>query len=136
MRLDLHISFGGECEAAFHFYERCLGGKIETMLTWGNSPMANATSPEWHEKICHASLTVGASSLAGVDVPPGQYERPMGFQILLEIDDPEEAEHIFQALAENGTVKVPMQKTFWAARYGALIDQFGVAWEINCAEAR
>jgi len=133
MRLDLHISFGGECEAAFRFYERCLGGKIETMLTWGDSPMANAVSPEWREKICHASLTVGAGALAGVDALPGQYERPTGFQILLGIDDQEEAERIFQALAENGTVKLALQKTFWAARYGALTDQFGIAWEINCA---
>jgi PhnB protein len=136
MTLDLHISFGGQCEAAFNFYERCLGGKIETMLTWGNSPMANEMPPEWHAKICHATLTVGGSALAGADVPPEQYVRPVGFQVLLGIDDPADAERIFQALADNGTVKMPLQKTFWAARFGALIDQFGVPWEINCAQER
>jgi PhnB protein len=135
MRLNPHISFGGQCEAAFHFYERCLGGKIVTMLTWGNSPMATEVPPEWHEKICHATLTVGASELAGADAPPEQYERLRGFQVLLGIDDPVDAERIFQALAQNGTVQMPMQKTFWATRFGVLIDQFGVPWEINCEQA-
>jgi PhnB protein len=134
MTLNPHISFGGQCEAAFHFYERCLGGKIVTMLTWGNSPMATEVRPEWRGKICHATLTVGANVLMGADVPPEQYERPRGFQVLLGIDDPVDAERIFQALADNGTVKMPMQKTFWAARFGVLIDQFGVPWEINCEQ--
>jgi PhnB protein len=132
--LELHIGFGGQCEAAFNFYERCFGGKIETMLTWGNSPMVGDVPPEWHQKICHATLTVGANVLAGADVPPEQYERPAGFQILLGIDEPAAADRIFQALAADGTVKLPMQKTFWSSRYGIVIDQFGVPWEINCAQ--
>lgn len=132
MRLHPHINFGGGCEAAFHFYERCLGGKIVTMLTWGDSPMANEVPAEWQAKICHASLTVGASELAGVDDPFEKYETPTGFQMLLEVEQPEEAERIFEALAENGTVKMPLRETFWAARFGALVDQFGVAWEVNC----
>lgn len=136
MRLHAHISFGGECEAAFKFYERCLGGKIVTMLTWGDSPMAKEVRPDWHKKICHASLTIGTHVLAGADVLPEQYELPKGFQILLGIDDPADAERIFQALADNGTVTMPLQKTFWAARYGVLVDQFGVPWEINCENVR
>jgi PhnB protein len=135
MTLTPHLSFSGQCEAAFHFYEQCLGGKIVTMLTWGNSPMANEVPPEWHGKICHATLTVGANSLAGSDVPPGSYERLSGFQVLLGLDDPEEAERIFHALANNGTVSVPIQKTFWSARFGTLVDCFGVPWEINCEQA-
>lgn len=134
MRLNPLLSFGGQCEAAFHLYERCLGGKIETMLTWGNSPMATEVPPEWREKICHATLTVGANQIMGGDVQPGQYERMKGFQVVLGVDDPADAERIFQALAENGTVQMPMQKTFWAARFGVLIDQFGVPWAINCEQ--
>jgi PhnB protein len=134
MKLNPHISFGGQCEAAFSFYEKCLEGKIETMLTWGKSPMAKDVPLEWHDKICHATLTVGANVLAGADVPAEQYERPSGFQILLGMDDPEDAERIFHALAINGTVKMPIQQTFWSARFGVLIDQFGVPWEINCEQ--
>ena len=128
MTLEPHISFGGQCEAAFKFYERCLGGKIVTMLTWGNSPMAGEVPPEWHDKICHATLTVGKDVLAGADVPSEQYQRPTSFHLLLGFDEPVEAECVFQALADNGTVAMPMQETFWAARYGNLTDQFGVSW--------
>src|SRR5713226_3449276 len=49
-----------------------------------------------------------------------------GFQVLLGVDDPADAERIFHALAENGTVQMPVQETFWAVRFGVLIDQFGV----------
>ncbi len=133
MTLEPHITFNGNCETAFRFYAQSLGGKILTMLTWGNSPMAPNVPPEWHDKICHASLTLGAYSLAGVDVPSADYQRPASFQLVLGIDEPREAERIFEALAEKGAVTMPLRQTFWAARYGILTDQFGVPWEINCA---
>jgi PhnB protein len=132
MKLYPHVNFAGQCEAAFRFYESCLDGKIVTMLTWGESPMASQVPAEWHNKICHATLTAGTSELAGSDSDAGA-ERPTGFQILLEIEDAGEAERVFQALSENGCVKMAMQKTFWALRFGVLVDQFGIAWEINCA---
>ncbi len=135
MKLNPHLSFGGQCEAAFQFYEQALGGKILTMLTYGNSPMAEQVPPEWRGKILHATLTVGDNVLMGGDVRPEQYEKPKGFQVLLGIDDPVDAERIFQALAENGTVQMPLQKTFWAVRFGVLVDQFGVPWGINCEQA-
>ncbi len=133
MTLEPHISFNGNCEAAFRFYEQSLGAKIVTMLTWGNSPMATEVPPEWRDKICHASLTLGEDVLAGVDLPSAQHQRPASFQLVLGIDEPLEAERIFQALAGNGTVTMPLRETFWAARYGSVTDQFGVPWEINCA---
>ena len=136
MKLNTHINFDGQCEAAFRFYERCFGGKIVTMLRWGDSPMANEVPPEWRDKICHATLTIEGSELAGADVPPEQYEDPRGFQVLLGIDIPEDAERVFNELAEHGLVKMPLQKTFWAARYGIVVDRFGVPWEVNCDETK
>jgi len=135
MKLSTQLTFKGQCEAAFKFYERCLGGKITFTLTWGNSPMANQAPPEWHEKILHATLEVGDNVLAGCDVPPGQYEQPKGFSVLLAADDPLDAERIFHALAENGTVQLPIQETFWAVRFGMVVDQFGTPWEIHCEQA-
>jgi PhnB protein len=134
MTLEPHITFNGNCEAAFRFYERWLGGKIVTMLTWGDSPMATDVPPEWRDKICHATLTVGEDVLAGVDVPSEQYQRPTSFQLVLGMDEPLEAERVFEALADKGTVTMPLRETFWAARYGIVTDQFGVPWEINCAK--
>ena len=136
MKLNTHINFGGQCEAAFRFYERCFSGKIVTMLKWGDSPMANEVPPEWSDKICHATLTIEGSELAGADVPPEQYEDPRGFQVLLGIDIPEDAERVFNELAEHGLVKMPLQKTFWAVRYGIVVDRFGVPWEVNCDQTK
>ena len=134
MKLDPHISLGfnGQCEAAFRLYERCLDGTIAFMVTWGDSPAAAEAPPGWEAKIYHATLRVGDIALAGGDLPPDRYEPPKGFQILLNMDDPIAAERIFQALAENGRTVMPLQETFWASRFGSLVDQFGVTWSINC----
>jgi len=135
MRWTPNLSFGGQCEAAFKFYERCLGGKIVFMLTYGKSAMAEEVPPGWGEKIFHATLTVGDNVLMGADPVPERYEPPKGFALMLGIDDPVDAERIFHALAENGTVQMPLQKTFWSARFGVLVDQFGIPWAINCERA-
>ncbi len=132
MKVSPHLTFDGQCESAFKFYERCIGGRIVTMLTWRDSPMAEQAPLEWHDKILHATLTVGDSVLTGADVVPEQYEQPKGFFVQLGLDDPGDAERIFAVLAEGGTVQMPIQKTFWARRFGVLVDQFGIPWEINC----
>ena len=132
MKLSIHLTYSGQCEAAFRFYERCLDGTIVTMLRYGDSPMAKHVPPEWREKIVHASLTVGGHVLAGADLLPKDFASPQGFFALLDIDDPSDAERVFHALSENGTVRMPIQKTFWASRFGVLVDQFGIPWEINC----
>jgi len=132
MQLNPYLNFNGQCESAFKFYEKCLGGKITAMLTFGSSPMAEKTPQEWHDKIMHARLTVGEAVLMASDAPPGHYEKTKGMSIALNTDRPEEAERIFAALSENGAVQMPIQPTFWAARFGMLIDQFGIPWMINC----
>lgn len=129
-----HLVFGGQCEEAFKFYERLLGGKIATMLTWGESPMADQVPTHWRDKILHASLTLPGAALVGADVLPDQYERPRGFFVLVGIDEPTDAERIFGSLAEDGTVAVPMQQTFWSVRFGVVIDRFGIPWEVSCGQ--
>ena len=126
-----HLAFNGQCEAAFRFYGQCLGGTISVMLTWADSPMASEAPPGFGDKILHATLTVGDNMLAGSDSLPGQYQQAQGFQILVNIGDPVEGNRIFNALAENGKVVMPFQKTFWAGGFGVLTDQFGISWEIN-----
>jgi PhnB protein len=135
IKLSPNLTFNGQCEAAFKFYERCLDGKITFMLTWGDSPMADQAPAEWRDRIFHASLKVGDDVLAGGDVLPGQYVQPKGFSIMLGIDDLADAERMFHALSENGTVQFAIQKTFWSQRFGALVDRFGTPWAINCEQA-
>jgi PhnB protein len=132
MNLSFHLTFEGKCEAAFAFYERCLGGTIVTMLRYGDSPMAAQTPQDWQDKIVHATIDIHGNTLAGADALPKDYAPPRGFFVLLDIDDPLNAERIFRSLSENGTVHMPIQETFWAARFGVLVDRFGIPWEINC----
>jgi PhnB protein len=134
MQLNTHLIFNGQCEAAFKFYEQCLGGKIQTMMTWGESPMADQVPSELRDKIIHATLIVGDSALGGGDAPPDSYEAPKGFSVTINLNDSAEAERIFRALSEIGTVTMPLQQTFWAARFGMLVDRFGIPWMINCAQ--
>jgi PhnB protein len=132
MQLSPYLTFNGQCEAAFKFYERCLDGKIVAMMKYAGSPWEEQTPPEWRNKVTHARLMVGDDVLMGSDVPPERYEETKGFSVTLGIDDPADAERIFHALAQNGTVQMPIQQTFWAARFGMLVDQFGTPWMINC----
>ena len=124
--------FDGQCEAAFRFYERCLNGTISFMLTWGDSPAAAEAPPEWAGKVYHATLRVEDFVMTGGDLPSAKYAKPTGFSIVLGIDNPAAAERIFDGLAQNGRIAMPLQETFWASRYGALVDRFGIAWEVNC----
>ena len=134
MQFSPHLTFDGRCEAAFKFYEQVLGGKIVTMLPYGNSPTGAQVPSEWREKIVHASLALGDSVLTGVDILPEQYESPQGFFVLLEIADVPRTERMFHALAEGGEVRMPIQKTFWSAAFGVLVDQFGIPWELSCGK--
>lgn len=135
MQLNPYLNFNGNCEAAFKFYERCLGGKIVMLLSHGDAATAEYVPAEWHPKIMHARLEVGDRALMGSDSPPGYFEAPRGFYVELSIDDPAEAERVFRTLAENGAVKMPFAQTFWAYRFGMLVDQFGIPWMINCEKS-
>jgi PhnB protein len=135
MKLNPYLLFNGQCEAAFNFYAKSLGGKIVAKVTHGESPMTKDTPPERHNKILHASLTVGGNVLMGSDAPPDRYEKPQGFSVTLNLDTPEEAERIFEALSEKGTLHMPPQETFWAVRFGMLVNQFDIPWMIDCQKA-
>jgi PhnB protein len=133
MQVNTYVLFNGRCEEAFNFYAKSLGGKIQTMLTHEGTPAAEHVPAEWRKKILHATLCLGDGILMASDAPPGRQEKPQGFSVSLHVEQPAEAERIFHALAENGTVHMPIGETFWAIRFGMLVDQFGIPWMINCS---
>ena len=136
MQWNPYLQFNGNCEAAFQFYERCLGGTIVVMMPYGDTPAAEHVPADLRGKIMHARLAVGGQLLMGNDAHPGKpYEGIKGCSVALQADTPDEAERLFNALAENGTIVMPLAETFWAARFGMLTDQFGVPWMINCEKA-
>jgi PhnB protein len=135
MQLNPYLFFNGKCEAAFRFYEKVLGGKIVAMLTHEQTPMADQVSPEMRKQIIHARLTVGDKVLMGSDAPADRYDAAKGFSISIGVEQPAEAERIFAALAKNGTIRMPMEATFFALKFGMLVDQYGIPWMIICEKA-
>ena len=135
MQISPYLHFDGRCETAFRFYEQCFGGKITVLLKHGDAPMPQPVAESWRNAILHASLTVGGQVLLGSDCPPEYYQKPAGFSVSLSIDTPAEAERIFKALAENGSVHMELQKTFWSVSFGMLSDRFDIPWIINCTQA-
>jgi PhnB protein len=137
MQSNPYLYFNGECEAAFKFYEQCLGGKIVEIMTYADAPadmpIPEQSSTEWRNQIMHVTLKIDSVVLMGSDAPPDYFEKPQGFYVNLQFDTVAEAEQVFNALAENGTVQMPFQKTFWAERFAMLSDRFGTPWMINCA---
>lgn len=131
MQMTPYLNFDGQCEEAFRFYARVLGGTIETMQTHGDSPIAEHVPPHWHDRILHARLVVGDAVLMGSDMPPDEEATPRGMAVSLQVPDAAEADRIFSALAEGGSVRMPLDKTFWAERFGMLVDRFGIPWMVG-----
>jgi PhnB protein len=135
MQLNAYLVFNGDCEEAFKFYERVLGGKIEALVSSVGTPMEREVPPERRNKILNGRLILGDGVLLGMDAPPERYQQPKGFFVTLQTSDPAEAERLFRALEEGAKVEMPIQQTFWAARFGMLTDRFGIPWMINCTQA-
>src|SRR5438876_980401 len=135
MQLIPYLSFNGQCEEAFQLYAQVLGGEIKFIAKYEGTPAAETVPPEWRGKIMHVTMAAGDRLLQGADAPPNYYTKPQGFSINIETQDPAEAERLFQAFSEGGTVRMPLQETFWAAKFGMVIDRFGTPWLINCSKA-
>ena len=132
MRINPYLGFNDQCEAAFKFYEQALGGKIEAMLSYGETPAAGAVPTSRHNKIMHARLTVGDNVLMGGDAPTEEFAKVQGFSVSIHVQDPAEAERIFNALSPSASILMPLGETFWSKKFGMLTDQFGIPWIINC----
>ena len=135
MKINPYLHFNGQCEAAFKFYAQSLGGKIIRMVPYEGTPTAEHLPAEWRSKIVHARLEVGDQVLLGCDPAPAYFHAPQqGFSVSLNVTDPAEGDRIFHALGEKGTVQMAIAETFWAIRFGMLVDQFGIPWTVNCYE--
>jgi PhnB protein len=132
MQMTPYLSFNGQCEEAFKFYEQCLGGHLGTIFRYAETPLAARVPDDWQDKVMHGSLRLGDQMLMGGDLAPDRYVEPKGFQLSLQIGSTAEAERVFGALAEGGQIVLPLERTFWAVRFGMVIDRFGIPWLVNC----
>jgi PhnB protein len=132
MQVSPYLSFNGQCEAAFKLYEQVLGGQLGDIFRYAGTPLAHQVPTDWQDKVMHGSVTIGGQVLMGGDVAPDRYEAPMGFSLSIQLKDATEAERIFGELSQGGRVVMGLEKTFWAERFGMVIDRFGIPWMINC----
>jgi PhnB protein len=127
MKLHTQLNFGGNCEEAFRFYEKHLGGKITLMMNQSEAPGA----PKGAGKaIIHARMDIGDTVLIGNDVPGTVFQKMRSVYLYLSVDSTKEAERIHKLLAEGGEIFMPMEETFYATRFSMLRDRFGVSWSI------
>lgn len=136
MTLNPYLTFNGDCEAAFKFYERVLRGKIEALMTHAGTPAEQHVPEEWVKKVMHVRLIVDGFTLMGSDAPPDRYTKPAGISVSIQLSDPAEAERIFTELSDGGTVEMPLQQTFWALRFAMFHDQYGIPWMVNCQSSQ
>jgi PhnB protein len=132
MKLNPYLLFDGDCDAALNFYAQAVGAKTQTMMRYDGAPDCAQMSPEMKNKVLHARFTVGDTVVMASDCPPDRYTKPQGQALSLSVDNPAEADRLFQNLAQGGTVTMPIEKTFFAERFGMVTDRFGVPWMINC----
>ncbi len=140
MQVQPYLFFGGRCEEALAFYGTALGtqqGFAFAMRYKEAPPDACAGGqplpPGWEDKIMHATLTIGGMQLMVSDGMPGDTNQQYaGFSLSISVAGVDEGRRIFDALAAEGKITMPYQKTFWAEGFGMLVDRFGVPWMVNC----
>lgn len=133
MQIHAYLTFPGTCEEAFTFYKTALKGEISMMMKHEEAPDgADEVPVEWRGKIIHAALKVDDTVIMGADMQAAHYQAPTGLNVSLAIKNAGRADKIFAALSEDGNVTMPLQKTFWAQKFGMVTDKFGTPWMINC----
>ena len=146
MQINPYLMFNGNCEEAFRYYEKHLGGKIVALMKYsdappmpeGHTPPESGCAPDMtgaENLIMHACMTVGGVSLMASDAPPSMpQEKMQGISVTLNLTSEAEARRIFEALSQGGTVTSPLMQTFWAKAFGTVTDRFGAPWMVNCMD--
>jgi PhnB protein len=119
MKVQAYISFGGRCEEALTFYKKSVGAEVTSLMRWKDSPDATMKPAP------------GETELMADDGMGAKDAEFKGMKLAIVVTDDAEAKRVFTALAEGGSVQMPLAKTFWASSFGILTDKFGVPWMVN-----
>ena len=133
MLVQPYLSFNGRCEEAIEFYRKAVGAEPVMVMRFKESPEPpppGVVLPGSENKIMHASLRIGDSTVMATDGGCQGNETFQGFSLSLTASSEAEAERVFAALSEGGQVRMPLTKTFFSPRFGMLADRFGVAWMV------
>ena len=133
--INPYLIFNGNCRQAMEFYKKCLGGVLY-LSTYAELPGEKVAKQD-KDKILHARLTIKTLILMASDAHPGiSIQEGNNFFVSINAESVEESEKLFKALGEKGKVDQPLQKTFFAHRFGMLTDQFGIKWMVNLEKAK
>jgi PhnB protein len=135
VQLHTYLNYGGNCEEAFRFYEKHLGGKIGMMMKHGEQPDPSGVPAGWANAVLHARIHLGGTDLLGADIPPDRFQPVRSAYLSLTVDSDEEAERLFALLSEGGQIFMPIAETFFATRFAMLRDRFGTSWMLMCPKA-
>jgi PhnB protein len=133
MQVQPYLFFDGRCDEAVEFYQSALGAEVTMLMRFKDSPDPGMCPAGAQDKVMHASLRIGDSTVLASD---GRCEgRPSfeGFALSLTVPDDAAAERLFAALGDGGQVQMPLAKTFFASRFGMVADRFGVSWMVYVA---
>ena len=131
MKLITYVTFGGQCEEAINFYKEALGAEVLLVSRMGDSKMEVAEVLK--NKIMHDRLRIGENELYMSDTfEPSSVKQGNNISLSIQIDDTVQLEKLFNSLSAGGTVKMPLEDTFWGARFGMFVDKFGIHWMMNC----
>ena len=135
LNLQIYFAFNGNCEEALKFYKHCFGGEIMSLMRFSEGPMP--VEDKFKNRVMHSSFKSEDIFFMACDTMPGQPFNP-GNQVSLNInlDSEDRQTEIFNKLGEGGNVAMPLQDTFWGARFGMLIDKYGVPWMLNYEKAK
>jgi len=132
-QINPYLNFNGDAEKAVKLYESALGAKVESLSRFGDMPGSQAT-PETKDRVLHSTLRLGNGGLIMIsDIQPGMPHAPgTNMYVCLDFDDAADAIQKFEALSAGGKVLMPLADMFWGAKFGILLDAYGVQWMINC----
>ena len=133
MQVETYLFFDGRCEEALNFYRDTVGAKVAVLMRFKDSPDPEVCPPGAEEKIMHSTVMIGGTSVMASDGRCQGESDFKGFSLSIAVDDEGEAKRLFDALADGGTVDMPLAKTFWSPCFGMLTDQFGVSWMVSVA---
>ncbi|MFO1311220.1 MAG: VOC family protein [Burkholderiales bacterium] len=133
MRVEPYLFLEGRCDEAIAFYKSALGAEVTMLMRYREAPdppPPGMLPPGSDDKIMHASLKIGASTVMASDGMCSGKPSMQGFSLSLTVDTEGEAERAFAALSAEGQVTMPLGKTFWSPKFGMCTDKFGVGWMV------
>lgn len=132
--INPYLNFSDQCEAAFNFYKSVFGGEFSDFQRFKEAPAEGNLPASEGDKLMHVALPIGRDTiLMGSDSPSsmGAVRGGNNFHISISTSSEEETNRLYNGLSAGGQITMPLQQTFWGARFGMLIDKFGIQWMVN-----